>query len=117
MLPTLSGASVAEPRWTIESEYSVPNVMANRPELHLIIALRLAHRLADAMFGDESDEDAKDVKKEYTFKPKKKKARSRGGESSDDDDSNESEDNDSDNEEKPRKKKANGKKKGNLKEG
>ena len=34
-------------------------------------------RLADVMFGDESDDDAKDMKKEYTFKPKYRGGRSR----------------------------------------
>ena len=34
-------------------------------------------RLADVMFGDESDDDAKDIKKEYTFKPKSCGGRSR----------------------------------------
>ena len=32
---------------------------------------------ADVMFGDESDDDAKDMKKEYTFKPKYRGGRSR----------------------------------------
>ena len=39
-------------------------------------------RLADAMFGDESDDD---VKGEYTYKPKKKKARHNPADSDDDD--------------------------------
>lgn len=52
-------------------------------------------RLADVMFGDESDDDAKDIKKEYTFKPK-----SRGGRSqrrSDDRDAEEDDESESEN--------------------
>lgn len=46
--------------------------------------LSCLHRLADAMFGDESDEDAKGPKGEYTYKPKKKTARKNQDHSDDD---------------------------------
>eukprot|EP00579_Thalassiosira_antarctica_P029373 CAMPEP_0202031482 /NCGR_PEP_ID=MMETSP0905-20130828/65036_1 /ASSEMBLY_ACC=CAM_ASM_000554 /TAXON_ID=420261 /ORGANISM="Thalassiosira antarctica, Strain CCMP982" /LENGTH=737 /DNA_ID=CAMNT_0048595321 /DNA_START=13 /DNA_END=2226 /DNA_ORIENTATION=- len=64
-------------------------------------------KMADAMFGDESDEEAKGTKKEYTYKPKKTKP-ARVARKNDSDDENESEsDNneDSDNDDSPKKKK------------
>jgi len=54
-------------------------------------------KLADAMFGDESDEDAKGAKKEYTYRPRAKLARAR---------KKDDEDGWSDDDETPKKKKA-----------
>jgi hypothetical protein len=50
--------------------------------------LRCRKRLADIMFGDESDDEAKGAKKEYTFKPKVRGRRGHRGrqQNSDEDD-------------------------------
>ena len=52
------------------------------------------NRLADVMFGDESDEEAKGANREYTFKPK---SRGRRKDSDDVDDNNEDDSSESDN--------------------
>lgn len=46
-------------------------------------------KLADAMFGDEPDEDAKGARKEYTYRPRKK---ARGRSRNDDEDGDDSDD-------------------------
>lgn len=47
------------------------------------------NRLADAMFGDDSDDDAKGAKKEFKFKPCASRQSTSGGESDGDDDEDE----------------------------
>lgn len=44
------------------------------------------NRLADAMFGDDSDDDAKGAKKEFKFKPCASRQSTSGGKSDGDDD-------------------------------
>jgi hypothetical protein len=63
----------------------------SRSNSTLSLLLRHQNRLADVMFGDESDEDAKGAKKEYTFKPK-----ARGGQKDSDDDDDDDNDDDDD---------------------
>ena len=41
------------------------------------------------MFGDDSDDDAKGVKKEFKFKPRASRQSTSGGESDEDDDEDE----------------------------
>jgi hypothetical protein len=60
----------------------------------LTLFFRHQNRLADVMFGDESDEDATGAKKEYTFKPK---ARGRQKNCHDDDDDDDDGSNSSEN--------------------
>ena len=43
-------------------------------------------RLADVMFGDDSDDDAKGAKKEYTFKPKARGGRRKNSGDEDEED-------------------------------
>jgi hypothetical protein len=89
MLPTLYKENVVGHRLIIESKYYVVADGFQSPKFCVQYYLFIPEaqlstfvtfiiiRLADVMFGDESDDDAKDMKKEYTFKPKYRGGRSR----------------------------------------
>jgi hypothetical protein len=63
----------------------------------LTLFFRHQNRLADVMFGDESDEDATGAKKEYTFKPKARGRQKNCDDDDDDDDDDDSNSSENDN--------------------